>query len=166
MRHSRPGIADLTGIRWLPAGSQAEVEIEVTLTEVRVFTTAKGSTRYVGRDTEGNEYTTFRDEIGERARQLQDRRVRIAYHEEQRGRYRNVYLDGIEPVEPEGAAVADADTDPDEAAWRTAVEAAPWLIGEPRKAVPPEDLYDKLKPFEQRVADDIEQGKRDRRDQD
>lgn len=43
------------------------------------------------------------------------------------------------------------------AAWRTAVEAAPWLLGgsEPREEVPPEKLYDKLKPFKERVAEDI-----------
>ena len=46
-------------------------------------------------------------------------------------------------------------TDVQEAAWRTAVEAAPWLVGEPEKAVDPDELYEKLKPFEQRVADDI-----------
>jgi MFS family permease len=37
------------------------------------------------------------------------------------------------------------------------VEAAPWLVGEPGEAVPPGELYDKLKPFEQKVAEDIEQ---------
>lgn len=144
------------------------MEKELTLAEVRAFSTPRGNTRYVGRDGDGNEYTTFRDEIGKQAERLQGRRVRIQYHEEERGRFRNVYLDGIEPAEPAGAAPAGADTDPDtdpeEAAWRTAVEAAPWLIGEPRKAVPPEELYDKLKPFEQRVAEDIEQGKQDRGD--
>lgn len=145
------------------------MESEVTLAEVRTFSTGRGNTRYVGRDTDGNEYTTFREEIGERARQLQDRRVRIKYHEEERGRYRNVYLDGIEPTElgePAGTAAEPAgtapDTEPEEAAWRTAVEAAPWLIGEPGEAVPPEKLYGKLKPFQQRVADDIDQSRQDR----
>lgn len=136
------------------------MEAEVTLAEVRTFSTGSGNTRYVGRDTDGKEYTTFREEIGERARRLEDRRVRIEYHEEQRGRYRNVYLDAIEPTEPETAAPAD--TEPEEAAWRTAVEAAPWLIGEPGKAVPAEKLYDKLKPFQERVAEDIEQDTQDR----
>lgn len=137
------------------------VEAEVTLAEVRTFSTGSGNTRYVGRDTDGKEYTTFREEIGERARRLEDQRVHIEYHEEQRGRYRNVYLDGIEPTEPETGA--SADTEPEEAAWRTAVEAAPWLVGEPNKAVPAEKLYDKLKPFQERVAEDIEQDTHDRR---
>lgn len=42
------------------------------------------------------------------------------------------------------------------------MEAAPWLVGEPGDTVPPEELYGKLKPFEEKVADDIEQAKRDR----
>ena len=51
----------------------------------------------------------------------------------------------------------DGGTDADEAAWRTAVEAAPWLVGEsePQEAVPPDELYEKLKPFKEQVAEDI-----------
>jgi hypothetical protein len=138
------------------------MEKEALLTEVSVTPTARGNTRYVARDADGGEYTTFRDEVGERARQLQGTQVRIEFHEERRGQYRNVYLDGVEPAQPESAALPATDTDPDEAAWRTAVEAAPWLIGEPGGTVPPEELYDKLKPFEEKVAEDIEQGKQDR----
>ena len=140
------------------------METEVTLAQVRTFSTGKGSTRYVARDTDGNEYTTFREEIGKRARRLRDKRVRIEYHEEQRGRYQNVYLDKIEPAEDQERGVAD--TDPEEAAWRTAVEAAPWLIGEPGNEVPPDKLYGKLKPFQQRVAEDIEQRRQDRGQED
>jgi hypothetical protein len=79
------------------------------------------------------------------------------YHEAQRGQYQNVYLDKVEPgPAPEG----DGDTDAEEAAWRTAVDAAPWLVGEsePQEPVPPEDVYDKLKPFKDRVAEDIKDG--------
>jgi hypothetical protein len=114
--------------------------------------------RYVSKDTDGNEYTTFREDIGERARQLQGRRVRVEYHEEQRGQYTNVYLDKIDAAEP------GPDTDPQQAAWQTAVAAAPWLVGEPSAEVPPEQLYEKLKPFEERVAADIERDQRDRAD--
>lgn len=138
---------------------------ELTLAEVRAVSTSRGNTRYVARDADGDEYTTFREEIGKRAEQLRGRRVQIEYHEEKRGQYRNVYLDSVAPVEPDVGEAAAADTDPDEAAWRTAVEAAPWLVGEPRRAVPPEELYDKLKPFEERVAEDIEHGRRDRADE-
>ncbi len=110
--------------------------------------------RYVAQDADGNEYTTFREEIGERARRLAGTRVRLEFHEETRGRYQNVYLDRIDPA-PAGARAAGPDTDPGEAAWRTAVAAAPWLIGEPGQTVSPRQLYEKLKPFEERVAADI-----------
>jgi hypothetical protein len=66
-----------------------------------------------------------------------------------------VYLDKVEPAPDEPGD--GSNTDPDEAAWRTAVEAAPWLVGEsePREEVPPEQLYEKLRPFKERVAEDI-----------
>jgi hypothetical protein len=62
-------------------------------------------------------------------------------------------------VEPAPAEPGGDDTDPDEAAWRTAVEAAPWLVGEsePHEEVPPDELYEKLKPFKERVAEDIKE---------
>jgi len=47
------------------------------------------------------------------------------------GEYTDVYLDDVEP-------------------------AAPWLIGEPKSAVPPKRLYEKLKVFEEYVAADID----------
>jgi hypothetical protein len=129
------------------------VEAVVTIDEVRTFETRTGNTRFVIRDADGNEYTTFREGIGQEAKRLEGSRVRIEYHENQRGEYTNVYLDKVEPA-PEGQG---GDTDPDEAAWRTAVEAAPWLVGEsePHEEVPPEQLYDKLRPFKDKVAEDI-----------
>ena len=68
----------------------------------------------------------------------------------------------VEPI-AEPASPGD-DTDPQEAAWRTAVEAAPWLVGKPGSTVDAEELYEKLKPFEERVASDIEDSRRERRD--
>ena len=36
------------------------------------------------------------------------------------------------------------------------IEAAPWLLGsEPEEAVPPDELFERLQPFKERVADDI-----------
>lgn len=134
----------------------------VTLAEVQAIDTRRGNVRYVSKDTDGNEYTTFREEIGERARQLSGTRVRLEYHEERRGQYNNVYLDKIEPAGPAGGS--DTDTDPQEAAWQTAVAAAPWLVGQPGSTVPPRKLYEKLKPFEERVAADIEEGQEGRTD--
>jgi hypothetical protein len=138
------------------------MDVISVLQDVRSFDTSSGNVRYVARDADGKEYTTFREEIGERAKQLQGQRVRISYHETQRGRYTNVYLDKLEALPSPGAAAgasvgpAGGETDVEEAAWRTAVEAAPWLVGKPGQQVPPEELYEKLKPFEERVADDIE----------
>jgi hypothetical protein len=131
----------------------------VTIDEVRTFDTRGGNVRYVIRDRDGNEYTTFREAIGRRAQDLEGKRARIEYHEEQRGDYRNVYLDRVEPAPADQHEPDHADTDPEEAAWRTAVEAAPWLVGEsePHDAVSPDQLYEKLKPFKERVADDIKQ---------
>lgn len=134
------------------------MEKVVTIDEVRTFETRSGSTRFVIRDADGNEYTTFRERIGEAARALDGRRVRIEYHEEERGQYTNVYLDKVEPA-PGGDS---AETDASEAAWRTAVDAAPWLVGEsePTEEVPPDELYEKLKPFKEKVAEDIEEDAR------
>jgi hypothetical protein len=132
------------------------MEAMTTIAEVRTFQTRGGNARYVVRAEDGNEYTTFREAIGQQASELEGRRVRIEYHEEQRGQYTNVYLDKVEPVpdEPPGGA---ADTDAEEAAWRTAVEAAPWLVGDsdPHAKTGPDELYETLKPFKDRVAEDI-----------
>jgi hypothetical protein len=131
------------------------MEAVVTIRDVRTFETSGGNVRYVARDEAGNEYTTFREAIGDAARGFEGKRARIEYHENQRGKYTNVYLDKIEPAPEEPGG----DTDPDEAAWRTAVEAAPWLVGEsePHEEVPPEELYEKLRPFKDKVAEDIKE---------
>ena len=146
--------------RLLPRHTDGYLNIEmdavVIVDEVRTFDTRGGNVRYVMRDSDGNEYTTFRESIGNRAQELQGSRVRIEYHEAQRGQYQNVYLDKVEPA-PDAD---DEDSDAEEAAWRTAVDAAPWLVGEsePQEAMPPEEVYDKLKPFKDRVAEDIKDG--------
>jgi hypothetical protein len=135
----------------------------VKIDEVRTFDTRSGNVRYVVRDADGKEYTTFREGIGNRARELEGKRVRVEYHEEERGQYTNVYLDKVEPAPGEDEAARDGDTEPEEAAWRTAVDAAPWLVGEsePDEETSPEELYDKLKPFKEQVAEDIKDGRRD-----
>src|SRR3954469_14699229 len=101
----------------------------VTVRDVRPFETRGGNQRYAGRDEDGDEYTTFREGIGQAARAFEGRRVRIEFHEEQRGQYTNVYLDKVEPAPDEDEGGGESgDTDPSEAAWRTAVDAAPWLV--------------------------------------
>jgi hypothetical protein len=134
------------------------VEDEVQIEEVKTFDTSGGNVRFVVRDSHGKEYTTFRERIGEAAKRVEGGRARIEWHENQRGQYTNVYLDKVEPLPAEPARRPEDDTDPDEAAWRTAVEAAPWLVGEsePHEEVPPDELYEKLKPFKERVSQDIQ----------
>ena len=127
----------------------------VTVAEVKAFKTQSGNTRFVLRDDEGREYTTFREQIARDALAAEGRRARITFHEQQRGNFTNVYLDSVEALEEpdEGGAASEA---VEEVAWKTAVDAAPWLLGgEPEEAVPPEELFERLQPFKERVADDI-----------
>ena len=126
----------------------------VTVAEVKAFKTQSGNMRYVLRDGDGREYTTFREQIARDALAAEGRRARITFHEQQRGNFTNVYLDAVEPLEtPEADAPSEA---VEEVAWKTAVDAAPWLLGgEPEEAVPPEELFERLQPFKERVADDI-----------
>ncbi len=127
-------------------------EAVVTVAEVKAFKTQSGNTRFVLRDDEGREYTTFREQIARDALAAEGRRARISFHEQKRGSFTNVYLDRVqvlEEAEAESSAV-------EEVAWKTAVDAAPWLLGgEPEEAVPPEELFERLQPFKERVADDI-----------
>ena len=53
------------------------MEAVTTIDEVRTVETRGGNVRYVVRDAEGNEYTTFRETIGDRATELEGQRVRI-----------------------------------------------------------------------------------------
>jgi hypothetical protein len=136
------------------------VDDDVIVQSVERIPTRSGKVRYVIRDANGREFTTFRERIGQQAERLEGQHVNIEYHEEERNSYRNVYLDRIEPA---GVTSGDSDaTDPDEVAWRTAVEATPWLMGsgEPKRNIPPDELFGRLKPFKDRVSDDI-RGDRD-----
>jgi hypothetical protein len=138
------------------------VEREVRVREVEERANRSGTTRFVLCDDEGNEYTTFRSGIGQEAMRFRGKRARIEFHEEDRRGFHNVYLDAIGPAaEPSGSTDRPPDgrdaRPADESAWDTAVEAAPWIIGtrEPQEAVPPEELYERLHPFKELVADDI-----------
>jgi hypothetical protein len=132
---------------------QADVHIE----KVDEVETRTGKTMYVVRDADGKEYTTFRPAIGKEAGKFEGRRAHVEYHEQERHGFQNVYLDAISAAPDDAPAAGGEDTDPDEAAWRTAVEAAPWVLGtnEPDREVAPEELYEKLEPFKRMVADDI-----------
>ena len=128
-------------------------EAVVSVAEVKAFKTQSGNTRFVLRDGEGREYTTFREQIARDAFAAEGRRARITFHEQQRGNFTNVYLDSVEPFDEPAEATSEV---VEEVAWKTAVDAAPWLLGgEPEEPVPPEELFERLQPFKERVAEDI-----------
>ena len=131
------------------------MDAEIRVESVETTRTRSGNTRYVLRDADGREYSTFRPQIGEAAARHEGRRARIEFHEEERNGFRNVYLDAIEPA-PDNAPPEEG-SDPEEAAWSAAVEAAPWLLGakEPEREVPPDELYERLEPFKSLVSRDI-----------
>ena len=133
-------------------------ETVVTVASIEAVETRSGSTRYVLADSEGNEYTTFREAIARGAQGAEGKRARLRYHEETRGRFHNVYLDAVEILEAEPRAAADGH-EVEEVAWKTAIDAAPWLLGgQPKEPVDDEDLFEALQPFKDRVADDIRDG--------
>jgi len=134
------------------------MEKTARIQEVQTFQTKSGNTRFVARDEDGDEYTTFREEIGRSALAAQGRKARLEYHEEQRNGFRNVYLDSVDPLAGEGGDGDDERVD--EVAWKTAVDSAPWLLGSspPEREVSPEELFEKLQPFKELVAEDIKDG--------
>jgi len=130
------------------------VEKVTVVRKVEGFQTKSGNTRFVLRDEDGDEYTTFKEAIARKALAAEGRRARIEYHEAQRGEYTNVYLDDVEALD---SAEEPAPSDVDEVAWQAAIEAAPWLVGEApaKRAVKADELFGKLKPFKDLVAEDI-----------
>jgi hypothetical protein len=130
---------------------------EVRVEEVKTHETRSGNTRYVLVDDDGNEYSTFREPIARKAVEAEGGRARIRFHEEERNGFTNVYLDAVEPLEePEPESGDAVEREVEEAAWDAAIEAAPWLVGgEPKRKVPADQLYETLKPFKDRVAEDI-----------
>ena len=141
------------------------MESETRIESVQKSETRNGNKRWVVRDADGREYTTFRPTIGEAAERAEGKRATLEYHEQERNGFQNVYLDAVKPAaeEPETAQLHSDDSDPDEVAWNTAVEAAPWLLGskEPEQELEPDELYEKLEPFKRRVAEDIRHGGED-----
>ena len=135
------------------------MESEAVIASVKTTQTRSGNTRWTVVDDAGNEYTTFRPAIGHAAEQAEGQRARISFHEEERNGFRNVYLDRVEVLSRQPAEGAKAsDSDPEEAAWRTAVDAAPYLLGEEEGEVAPEEAFEKLKPFKDLVSEDIRSG--------
>ena len=134
-------------------------EEEVLVREVQAKRTQSGNTRFVLVDDGGREFTTFKEPIAKSALAAEGTRARIKWHEQERNGFTNVYLDSVEPLE--GGDAGEGTGDPvDEVAWNATIEAAPWLLGSsaPKSAVPPEELFEKLQPFKELVADDIRDG--------
>jgi hypothetical protein len=131
-------------------------ETTVTVAEVQALKTRSGNTRFVLRDTEGHEFTTFREAIARDAVAAEGRRAHIRYHEEERNGFTNVYLDAVEALDEDDQAHGAEERAVEEAAWKTALDAAPWLVGtDPEEAVEPDELFERLHPFKERVAEDI-----------
>jgi hypothetical protein len=129
-------------------------EAVVTVADVKAFKTRSGNTRFVLEDDRGREYTTFREEIARDALAAQGKRARLTFHDQERGQYTNTYLDGVDVLADDEAGRDEAPVE--EVAWKTAVDAAPWLLGgEPEEPVSPDELFERLQPFKERVADDI-----------
>jgi hypothetical protein len=128
-------------------------EREVLVEEVKAFKTQSGNTRFVLRADDGSEYTTFKEAIARTAVAAEGKRARIEFHEQERNGFTNVYLDKVEVLE------ADEESSPaevEEVAWKTAVDAAPWLLGDaPKGGIDADEAFEKLQPFKERVAEDI-----------
>jgi hypothetical protein len=137
------------------------MEAEVQIASVKTTRTRNDNTRWTVTDDSATEYTTFRPAIGQAAEQAEGKRARISFHEEERNGFRNVYLDAIEvSAQQRSDDAAQSDSDPDEAAWRTAVDAAPYLLGDDARdgEIAPEEAFEKLKPFKDLVSEDIRSG--------
>jgi hypothetical protein len=131
-------------------------EATVVVERVEAHKTQSGNTRFVLVDDSGREYTTFKEPIARQALAAEGKRAQIQFHEQQRGAFTNVYLDAVQPLGDDDDD-ADADERTNEVAWRTAIEAAPYVLGGDavEREVPPEEFFEKLKPLKDLVADDI-----------
>jgi hypothetical protein len=136
-------------------------EAVVKVAEVSATKTRNGNTRFVLRADDGKEYTTFREEIARQALAAEGKRARVEFHEQQRGAFTNVYLDSVQVLDGDEES-ADGDHAVDEVAWKTAVDAAPWLLGDaPKGGIDADEAFEKLQPFKERVAEDIRSGEDD-----
>jgi hypothetical protein len=129
----------------------------VDVERVEARKTQSGNTRFVLVDDGGREFTTFKEPIARQALAAEGRRAKITYHEQQKGQFTNVYLDAVELLPGEAGDETEERTN--EIAWRTAIEAAPFILGGDavEREVPPEELFEKVKPLKDLVAEDIRQ---------
>jgi len=131
-------------------------EATIKVAEVKALRTQTGKTRFVLVDDSGNEYTTFKEPIARDALAAEGLCARIEYHEQERNGFHNVYLDKVEPIDQPNEPPAGDRHETDEVAWKTAIEAAPWLLGDaPKGGVDADEAFEKLRPFKELVAEDI-----------
>jgi hypothetical protein len=130
-------------------------EAIVIVKSVEPRKTQSGKTLFVLTDDTGREYTTFKEPIAKQAIAAEGKRAQIQFHETQKGAFTNVYLDSVETLAGEEVDVDEERTN--EVAWRTAIDAAPYILSGDavEKEVPPEEFFEKLKPLKDLVADDI-----------
>jgi hypothetical protein len=128
----------------------------VTVQRVETHKTQSGNTRFVLVDDSGREFSTFKEPIARQAIAAEGHRARITFHETQRGNFTNVYLDAVERL-AEDEVDQETEERTNEVAWRTAIEAAPYILGGEavEREVPPEEFFEKIKPLKDLVADDI-----------
>jgi hypothetical protein len=131
-------------------------EAVVNVERVEAHQTQSGNTRFVLVDDSGREYSTFKEPIARQAVAAEGQRARITFHEQQRGNFTNVYLDAVEPLPDEGTEPG-AEEHTDEVAWKTAIEAAPYILegDAAEREVPAEEFFEKMKPLKDLVAEDI-----------
>jgi hypothetical protein len=142
-------------------------EANIRFADVEAKRTKSGNTRWVVRSEDGEEYTTFRPEIGRDVERYRGKDATIKYHEEDRGGFHNVYLDSIAPPSPKAGRVGTVGSAPDAVAWHAAVQAGPWLVGsEHEEGEDPKELYERLRPFKDLVAKDIRESTREHRGED
>jgi hypothetical protein len=124
---------------------------------VEAHETRSGNTRFVLIDDSGREYSTFKEAVARQALAAEGKRAHIQFHETQKGAFTNVYLDAVEALPDEAGDNGGEEERANEVAWRTAIEAAPYILGGDavEREVPPEEFFDKLKPLKDLVADDI-----------
>jgi hypothetical protein len=132
-------------------------EASVTVKHVEAHKTRSGNTRFVLTDDNGREYTTFKEAVARQAIAAEGKRAQIRFHETVKGAFTNVYLDAVEVLPAEAEEIADDEERANEVAWRTAIDAAPYILSGDavEREVPPDEFFDKLKPLKDLVADDI-----------
>ena len=101
----------------------------------------------------------LREAIARDAVAAEGKRAHIEFHEQQRGEFTNVYLDKVEPLPTDDEA-----TTADEVGWRSAIEAAPYLVTGRRRGARDSGgrAVRKLQPFKELVAEDIRESPKTR----